>query len=439
MNTTIVQVPVDKLIPAEYNPRKWDAKAAKQLRQSIEQFGFPDPIIVNSHPKRKNIIIGGHFRATVAKEMGLKTVPVVYVRIAELEREKELNLRLNKNTGEWDLNILAEFDKSLLKMVGFNSKDVDKIFADESSEDDFDPDMALAAIAMPTTKLGDLYQLGDHRLLCGDATKALDMQKLTAGQAIDMVFCDPPYNVDYQGGMGTHRQNKRQAIENDNMDPAEFREFLSRSIKNMMQYVNGPFYICMSSKELSSLKEVFEEAGGHWQSFIVWVKNTFTLSRSDWQNQYEPILYGWNGNNKDHYFAGYRDEGNTWDDLEKLKPIFNGSHTLIKLGNMHLQLDGKVTGYYVDKDNQTDIWREKKPSRNTEHPTMKPVPLVAKAIKASSARGGSVLDPFGGSGSTLIAAEQTQRKCYTMELDEKYCDVIVSRWEKLTKLKAVKL
>lgn len=392
--TKIVQVPTDRLVSADYNPRKWDKKHIKQLTESIQEFGLVDPIIVNSAPKRKNIIIGGHFRVTVAKEMGIKTVPVVYINIPNIEKEKELNLRLNKNQGEWDWDLLEEFERDLLKTVGFDSKDLDKIYEDETEDDDFDPDEALAAAKKPNTKPGDLFQLGDHFLLCGDATKAADYKKLIGEKVVDMVFTDPPYNVNYEGGMGTHKKNKRQGIENDNMSDADFQEFLSESMKRMLTWCNGVFYICMSSKELAKLKEAFEEAGGHWQSFIIWAKSSFTLSRSDWQNQYEPILYGWNAETKNHYFAGYRDEGNVWENLEKMKPIYDGTHTLIKFGNTHLQLDGKVTGTIVEKDGMTDLWREKKPSRNAEHPTMKPVPLVAKAIKASTTRGGVRLGPF---------------------------------------------
>lgn len=441
METRIIQVDTKALIPAEYNPRKWDRKAFKQLRKSIETFGFPDPVIVNSSPKRKNIIIGGHFRVEVAKDLKLKKVPVVYVNIPDIKQEKELNLRLNKNQGEWDLDLLAEFERDILKMVGFDSKALDKIYEDESTDDDFDPDQALAGASGSNIKPGDAYQLGDHRIVCGDATDIESYKKLffDTEESVDMVFTDPPYNVNYEGGMGTHKKNKREGIENDNMNDDDFSALLEVSLKRMMTWCNGVFYICMGSKELATLKEAFEDAGGHWQSFIIWAKNTFTLSRSDWQNQYEPILYGWNGSNTKHYFAGYRDEGNVWEGLDKLKPIFDGSHTLIRIGNVHLQLDGQVTGTIVDKEQMTDIWREKKPSRNAEHPTMKPVPLVAKAIKASTARGGSVLDPFGGSGSTLIAAEQTQRKCFMMEIDPKYVEVIINRWEKLTKRKAEKL
>ena len=255
-----------------------------------------------------------------------------------------------------------------------------------------------------------------------------------------MVFTDPPYNVDYQGGgsYANHGTPKREKIENDKQTGEKFKSFLDESIKNMFAFCEGAFYICMSSKELASLKDVFEKNGGHWQSFIIWVKNTFTLSRSDWQNQYEPIMYGWNADIKNHYFAGFRDEGNVWENLETILPAFDGETTTIKVGNYHLKLKGKIEGKICRKKDCVDIWNEKKPTKSKEHPTMKPLRLMEKAIKASSLRGQIVLDTFGGSGSTLIAAELTGRQCRMMELDEKYCDVIVKRWEKITGKKAEK-
>jgi DNA modification methylase len=233
--------------------------------------------------------------------------------------------------------------------------------------------------------------------------------------------------------MGTHSQNKRDRIENDNMSDDAFSELLKKSIRNMLDVCKGVFYICMGSKELGSMKNIFESEGGHWQSFIIWVKNTFTLSRSDWQNQYEPILYGWNKDTVNHYFAGWRNEANVWEDLEELNPVWDGEKTKINLGEYHLELDQMVTGRVISKKHQTDIWREKKPTKNPEHPTMKPVRLIAKAIKASSVRNQTVLDIFGGSGSTLIACEELDRRCLMMELDPKYVDVIRKRYERFVK------
>lgn len=197
------------------------------------------------------------------------------------------------------------------------------------------------------------------------------------------------------------------------MSKADFLEFCQGFCRNLVGFCNGAIYICMSSSELPNLKTAFEDAGGHWQSFIIWAKNTFTLSRSDWQNQYEPILYGWSKDVVNHYFAGFRNQGNIW----KKEPT---DAELLKWAKGMIQ------------KTPTDVWEEKKPSKSPEHPTMKPIKLVAKAIQASSLEEGTVLDLFGGSGSTLIACEQTNRKCYIMELDPRYCQVIIERWAKFT-------
>jgi len=275
--------------------------------------------------------------------------------------------------------------------------------------------------------LGEVYQLGRHKLMCGDSTKIEDVEKLMNGQKADMVFTDPPYNVDYQGSMNTHSKNEKSPILNDSMSSENFYAFLYDAIKNMMAYCKGSFYICMSSKELPNLKTAFENAGGHWQSFIIWVKNNFTLSRADYQQQYEPILYGWNAENKNHYFAGFRDVGNVWYET-KNRIKYEDGKTTIRVGDIKIELEGKVQGKFLKRKSKTDIWEFDKPSKSEEHPTMKPVKLCGAAIKDASIDGGKVMDLFGGSGSTLIACEQLNRTCYMMEIDPKYCDVIRKRY-----------
>lgn len=242
-----------------------------------------------------------------------------------------------------------------------------------------------------------------------------------------MVFTDPPYNVDYKGGDG-----KREGILNDKMAGTAFDAFLRDALTNAMQACNGVFYVCMSSSELHNLRPAFEEAGGKFSQFVIWVKNTFTLGRGDWQQQYEPILYGWNANNKDHYYSGYRDEGNVWKNLDDLKPKkLPSGEVEITMGKYTLILEGEVHGKVQMRREEVDIWEIDKPSSNKQHPTMKPVRLVTKAIRASSRPDDIVLDPFLGSGTTLIAAEKTGRTCYGMELDPKYVDVIRRRYANL--------
>lgn len=428
---------IKDLIPADYNPRQLTEKQAKQLKKSLEKFDLAEPVVIN----KDNTIIGGHQRLHIMSLLG-KTECDVRVPAEQIspELERELNLRLNKNTGEWDWDALANnFELDFLKEVGFDDKELDKLLGiREKNDDDFELEKELEATT-GRAKLGEVWQLGRHKLIVGDSCDPATYRKLMGNEKAELIFTDPPYNIAYEGGMNTTGQNKRSGIKNDKMSTQDFSDFLRSFIVSAMEYSTGCWYICMSSKELDSLKRNFEEAGGHWQSFIIWVKNTFTLSRSDWQNQYEPILYGWNGNIPSHYFVGWRDEPNVWEDLSKVKPSFKDGKTYIKVGEYQLELEGKVEGKLCRKKDQTDIWREKKPSKSSEHPTMKPIALVERAILASSKHEDIVLDPFLGSGTTLVACENLNRKCYGIELDEKYAEVIIKRWEEKTGNKAVKI
>jgi DNA modification methylase len=231
------------------------------------------------------------------------------------------------------------------------------------------------------SRTGDLWLLGEHRLLCGDALKPEDIATVLAGGLADMVFCDPPYNVDYQGGAG-----KRDGIRNDALGSG-FGSFLQQACSSMLSVTKGSLYICMACAELDTLKRAFQGAGGHWSTFVIWSKSGFTLGRSDYQRQYEPILYGWPEGNR-HFWCGDRNQG--------------------------------------------DVWAYEKPRANDLHPTMKPVALVERAIRNSSKSRDTVLDPFGGSGTTLMAAEASGRRAALIELDPRYCDVIVRRWQEGT-------
>lgn len=430
---------VKDLIPADYNPRKISIQERADLMDSIKQFGAVIPVVINLDNK----MIGGHQRLSIYADLGIEEIDVqVPNRQLTIEEEMRLNLRLNKNTGSWDDEKLFKMGQEILEEIGFNNKEITGIFDKHNkATDDFDVEQAKIKAKDTTIKEGDVFELGPHRLICGDATTPLHWEKLMNGKKAQMVFTDPPYNVAYEGGgnYANHGTPKREMIKNDEMSDEEFKNFLDKAIGNMMDHCDGVFYICMSSKELASLKQAFEKHGGHWQSFIIWVKNTFTLSRSDWQNQYEPILYGWNGRNKNHYFTGFRDEGNVWENLDRLKSSYDGEETTIKIGNYHLKIKGKAEGKVCRKNEEVDIWYEKKPTKSSEHPTMKPLALVAKGIKASSTLGEIVIDPFLGSGTTLIASDQIGRICYGMELDPQYVQVIIDRWELLTGKKALKI
>lgn len=252
-----------------------------------------------------------------------------------------------------------------------------------------------------------------------------------------MAFLDPPYNINYTGGQNAEGTYKREAIANDNMSKENFYNFLAEITKRICENVVGGVYICMSSSELESLKRAWEANGGHWQSFIIWVKNNFTLSRADYQNTYEPILYGWPVGITNHFFSGRRDLANVWEDLREVKTTFDGEYTEIKFQGFAIKVKGKIEkGFVQRKKQKVDIWRYDKPTVSKLHPTMKPIALCKEAIINSSRKGDIVMDLFLGSFSTLIAAEKTGRVCYGAELDPKYIDVGILRWEQETGQKA---
>jgi DNA modification methylase len=390
----IQKIEITKLKPAEYNPRK-DLKPEdeeyQKIKRSIIEFGYVAPIIVNSDMT----VIGGHQRLKVLKELGYNEVECVVVDLNK-NKEKALNIALNKISGDWDNNKLEELLAELketdidLDITGFSFDEVDNILKDitGSKEDDFDIQQALDEIDEPTTKTGDIWILGRHRLMCGDSTQKEQVLRLMNNQEADMLLTDPPYNVDYEGKTADALK-----IENDNMNETEFYNFLLDSFRNMYESVKygGSVYVFHADTEGLNFRNAFKSCGFKLAQCLVWVKNTFVMGRQDYQWRHEPILYGW------------------------------------KEGAGH---------YFVDDRKQSTVLEFDKPSRNAEHPTMKPVDLLVYLIKNSSKEDNLILDLFGGSGSTLIAAEQTKRKCYTMELDPKYCDVIVKRWETLTGEKA---
>lgn len=384
----ITYVPIDDLKPAEYNPRKSSEKQNIDLKASIERFGIKDPIIVNSNPNRKNIIIGGHFRQRVAKQLGYKDVPVVYVDIEDINKEKELNLRLNRNLGDFDLALLSEFSEDMLKDVGFDSTELDKIFASLSMDKD---DEVPETPEIPKAVRGDIYQLGRHRVMCGDSTLVDDVEKLMDGNKSKMIHTDPPYNVDY--GSSKNPRHKIRSIENDSMNTQAWEEFCKALYANFKLFNDGDIYMWgASSPEGMRMRLWLIEIGCHWSATIIWKKQQLVLSPAKYQRMYEPCFYGW----------------------------FDKST------------------FCADRK-EIEVWEINRPLNSKLHPTMKPVELCEKAIKNSSNWDDIVMDLFLGSGSTLIACEKTNRICYGMEIDPKYVDVIIKRWEDFTGQKAVKL
>jgi DNA modification methylase len=347
-----------------------------------------------------------------------------------LAKEKLLNIALNKIGSDpdlWDVPRLQDLIIELetlnvdVQLTGFNKIEIEKLLSRDIVEDDFDADAEAEKIITPITRRGDIYQLGQHRIMCGDSSIAAEMEILLQGRRADMVFTDPPYNVNYGATMKdkirgkASKENAGRKILNDHFKTTEgFYQFLYNAIASFRPYVIGDVYVCMSSSELHTLQRAFADCGGHFSTFIIWIKNHFTLGRANYQRQYEPILYGW-FEGSSHYWSGARN----------LSDIY-GQHDLKR------DDDGTPLVRVESCGIESDIWEFDKPLVSKEHPTMKPIGLCARALRNSSQPGALVLDSFGGSGTTLMAGEQTGRTCYLMELAPKYCDVEVKRWEIFT-------
>jgi DNA modification methylase len=393
MQLQIEQWPVDRLIPYIRNARTHSDAQVAQVAGSIAEFGFVNPILVGPD----GVLVAGHARLAAARMLKLTEVPVIVLAHLSETQRRALVLADNKlaeNAG-WDEEMLRVELESLqedgfsLELVGFSDEELEALLRDPEqvaaglTDEDAAPDVPETAV----TVLGDIWLLGPHRLLCGDATQMADVEKVMAGGLADMVFCDPPYGVNYGATMKDKLRGKsHRKIVNDNLGDA-FGPFLYDACVNLLSVAKGAIYICMSSSELHTLEKAFREAGGHWSTFVIWAKNTFTMGRSDYQRQYEPILYGWK-EGTDHFWCGARDQG--------------------------------------------DVWFIKKPVSNDLHPTMKPVELVERALRNSSKTRDTVLDPFGGSGTTMIACERTGRQARLIELEPRYCDVVIRRWQEHT-------
>jgi len=379
--------PVDRLLPYVRNARTHTDEQVAQVAASMRQFGWTNPILVGSD----NIIIAGHARLAAARKLGLAEVPVIVLdHLSEADR-RALVLADNKiatNAG-WDDEMLRVELESLkaadydLELVGFSREELDAILVDPEqtnagqSEDDAAPEAQETAV----TVAGDVWVMGEHRLLCGDATMLADVEKVMAGGLADMTFTDSPYNINYEG-----KTAKKLTIANDALG-GKFYEFLREACTNILMVTKGAVYMCMSSSELHTLYQAFIDAGGHWSTFVIWAKNHFTLGRSDYQRMYEPILYGWR-DGTDHFWCGDRNQG--------------------------------------------DVWQINRPTANRDHPTPKPVELIERALRNSSKTRNTVLDPFAGSGSTLIACEKNGRQSRLIEIDPVYCDVVIRRYMEFT-------
>jgi DNA modification methylase len=376
--------PIEKLIPYARNARTHSQSQVAQIAASIAQFGFLNPVLIDPDGG----IIAGHARLQAARKLGLTAIPVIPIAGLTENQKRAFILADNKlalNAG-WDEEMLRLELKALVEqdfdpeLVGFDEEELAELLQADSLAL-LDADVAPDPVQQVVSVAGDVWILGNHRVLCGDGTNDDNLQSILRGRQCDLVFTDLPYNVDYSG-----KTAQRLKLANDNLGTA-FGEFLASACQAMLRINAGPIYICMSSSELHRLHPAFTSAGGHWSTYIIWAKDRFTLGRSDYQRQYEPILYGWREGSK-HFWCGARDQGDVW---------------------------------LIDKPNVNDL-----------HPTMKPVELIERVLGNSSCKGSVVLDPFAGSGSTVIACEKMARHAHVIEIDPRYVDVIVRRWQGFT-------
>ena len=394
-NMQIEAIEIERLKAAAYNPRK-DLKPGdieyEKLRRSMEEFGYVEPIVWNS---RTGNIVGGHQRFKVLKELGYERIDCVVLDIDDA-REKALNVALNKIGGEFDNIKLSGLLRDLIDtgfdstLTGFDDDEQNQLFASiaraegKIQEDAFDADKEAERIQDPVSRPGDIWLIGRHRLLCGDSTDIGQVARLMDGTRAHMIFTDPPWNVAY--GENKHPNWKQRKIMNDNMSGEEFYAFLFSAF-TVMGKVSEPgamLYCVMSAQEWPNCHRALTETGFHWSSTIIWYKDSFVLSQKDYHTQFEPIFYGWLG----------------------------GASALCHLSDRK----------------QSDVWEIPRPKKSPDHPTTKPIALAASAIENSSRPGDPVLDLFGGSGTTLMAAEQTGRTAFLSELDPCYADCIAERY-----------
>ncbi|MEB7736263.1 site-specific DNA-methyltransferase [Enterococcus hirae] len=391
---------LSELKPADYNPRVDLVPGMdeyEKLKQSILKFGFVDPPIFN---QQTGNLVGGHQRVAVAKDLGICEEIEVSVVDLPLDKEKALNVALNKISGQWNEDKLAlllkELDAENLDLSGFAEEEIQDVIEqydmkldmeNEAIDDEFEIELP----EKPKATLGDIYQLGNHRLMCGDSTNKEHIELLMDGDKADLLITDPPYNVNYEG-----KTEDSLKIQNDNKTSSEFYEFLKSAFDSVADYLRegASFYVWYASSEVVNFVSSLVDTNFLVKQELIWFKNSLVLGRQDYHWQHEPCLYGWKN---------------------------DGSHM-----------------WYGDRK-QTTILEFDKPLANKEHPTMKPIPLFDYQIKNSSKKGDKILDIFGGSGTTMIACEQNKRCAYLMELDPRYVDVIIDRWEEFTGKKAVKL
>lgn len=428
--------PIERLTGYARNARTHSAHQIAQIAASIAEFGFTNPLLIGAD----DVIIAGHGRLLAAQRLGMAEVPVIVLSHLTEAQRRALVIADNKiaeNAG-WDEELLRQELAALqadgfeLEIVGFSDEELKDLLSglDEAPGDVpalGDPDHVPAIAPRPVSKLGDVWLLGDHRVMCGDSTSLSDMGILCAGELIDGCWTDPPYNVAYEGTAGT--------IKNDNMGASDFRRFLFDAFHAAFSVMRpgAPIYVAHADTEGLNFRKAFADAGFKLSGCLVWVKPNLVLGRSDYQWRHEPILYGWKPGAAHPWYGG-----------RAKTTVFEQPGAPLRVmpdGTLQIELDGRVLivsgkELSVEAVDQS-VLRFDKPARNAEHPTMKPVSLILEMLENSTKRGDAVLDPFGGSGSTLIACQKVGRVARLMELDEKFVDVIVQRWQTFTGLRAI--
>ncbi|MCC7004812.1 DNA modification methylase [Candidatus Nomurabacteria bacterium] len=414
----IKHVDIKKIKPATYNPRTHDAEMLLQLEKSIKEFGLLDPVIVNSNPDRKGVLIGGHARYKVARKLGYKTIPVVYTNL-NLEQEKILNVKLNKISGDWDFSKLNElFNEDFLIDLGFDEPELQSVWDEtlESDNDDFEIDEELKKIKRPRTKKGDLIILGKHRLLCADSTDPNAVKALFGDEKVSVIYSDPPFNINLDYNKGVGNKNNYGGDVDDNKSPEEYKEFIRKTIVNALSVSKDDVHCFQWADEawIWVFQTLYNELGVKNRRLNIWLKNNSSPTPSvPFNKAIECCVYGTRG-----------------------KPFISDS-----LKNLNEVMNKELTNGNELYEEVTNVWAVKRLASNKyEHPTSKPPSLHEKAIKKCSKVGDIIFDSFSGSASTMICAEQLKRRVYSLEISEVFCDLAIRRWEKMTgrKVKVIK-
>lgn len=435
----VTYVSVEALKPADYNPRKWDESAIAQLKESIQRFGLVDPIIVNSADNRKNVVIGGHFRLKIARDLDYKEIPVIYVNISDIEKEKELNLRLNKNLGSWDYDLLSSFDESFLSDIGFSSEEIDDIFPPDEHTEEFDLNKELEKldITQIVMQKGDIWQLGDHKLMVGDSTIEEDVLRLMKGEKASLCLCDPPYRLSYLSGKHRHgtavtgfgAKRDRRYLETDILPP----DFTEKWMANVHKIQDEHFSIIVF-ENWKNLREVWGVMEKYWKvrNMIVWhIPNRHQgfASKYKFFSKYDIAMVGASPS-EDIEFNNEAEEEGLQEEYETALYATSGAPTW----------ESYEKGKKVQPTDFIEfIASDEKSSGQGIVFGTKPVEILLPYVKVLTKRGDIIIETFGGAGSTLITAEKLRRRCFLMEKSAVYSEVIKTRWEKFTGKKAVKI